>query len=802
MRSHTQWAASVVTTLAALVFPLSVAAGPFTANGTQPGLAHPISASANCMFCHGTYDAAHHLEPGETWQGSMMAQAGRDPLFWGALDVANHDLPSVGEWCLRCHAPAAFLGGRAGPPAGSPDGCTLQGKLDQPDTDFDGVTCHLCHRMVVNQTPPPGQATRYFENAQWWLDDTDCGGQGEPCRQGPYSYPTDGIFAPLHPWQFSSYVETSELCATCHNVTSPAHNLLVAGVDTGIRFPIERTYREWQESDFGFGPIVPGPEFTECQGCHMPDAGVNPAFASSFGINNHAGDLPIHQFAGGNAWVPDVLRQAYPALGIDASLTLTRDFALDQLQHQSATMTVAVPPLVVPGDTMPVSVTVTNLTGHKLPTGYPEGRRMWLHVEARDAANTLLWESGAYDPSSGVLTRDTQAKVYEARQGVWDAGSATCVTESSGSELFHFVKNDCVALDNRIPPKGFTGGADPQTNPVAYAYPETAPGSGTLAHWDVTSYAIPVPPSALSPVTVTATLRYQTTSKEYVDFLLDEALANSFPDDCLERSTGFPGKPRAAVLFDYWTAYDRSPPVDMASAQGSTPVASVDPFLCYRARPTKGSAPFGRVLGIGLADRFGTASDDARKPVALCAPADAGGGLTDATTHLASYQIATSHGSSAPPVQPARTITDRFGTLTLDAIRRVELLVPAARGTGLPPPDPGSHGVDTFACYKVKRSSGAPALPRGLEMTVSTGLTTPAKRFTVKSVARLCLAADRDGTGYQNPAAALMCYRVKAAKGEPHFTPATGEPVNDVLGPLVLDAIGESTLCVPATVVP
>src|SRR5262249_52768649 len=157
---------------------------------------------------------------------------------------------------------------------------------------------------------------------------------------------------------------------------------------------------------------------------------------------------------------------------------------------------------------------------HKLPTGYPEGRRTWLHVEARDATSTLVWESGAYDAATGVLTRDAQAKVYEAKQGVWNPGTATCVTASGGDELFHFAKNDCVALDNRIPPLGFTGGTDLQTNPVGYTYPETAPGSGKLVNFDVTSYTIPIPANAVSPVTVTATLRYQTTSKEYVDFLL------------------------------------------------------------------------------------------------------------------------------------------------------------------------------------------------------------------------------------------------------------------------------------------
>ena len=39
-----------------------------------------------------------------------------------------------------------------------------------------------------------------------------------------------------------------------------------------------------------------------------------------------------------------------------------------------------------------------NLTGHKLITGYPEGRRMWLNIKWYDASGNLLREDGAYGP--------------------------------------------------------------------------------------------------------------------------------------------------------------------------------------------------------------------------------------------------------------------------------------------------------------------------------------------------------------------------------------------------------------------
>ena len=42
----------------------------------------------------------------------MMANAMRDPLFWAAVDVANKDYPGAGDFCLRCHTPPGWMGGR------------------------------------------------------------------------------------------------------------------------------------------------------------------------------------------------------------------------------------------------------------------------------------------------------------------------------------------------------------------------------------------------------------------------------------------------------------------------------------------------------------------------------------------------------------------------------------------------------------------------------------------------------------------------------------------------------------------
>lgn len=576
---------------------LGEAGGPFTPNATQPVIAHPIEyAFADpglCENCHGNYDDPNDIEPFNLWSGSMMANAGRDPLFWAAVDVANNDAPGAGEYCLRCHAPKAWLEGRANAGAGTvgdADGCMLEGNINESQNDlfegndFEGVTCHLCHRMMINPSPPPGELGNYLENAQYWIDDGDCTDPGSgPCRRGPYDYVPPDDTEPPHEWAYSEYHTQSQFCATCHNVTSPTHNLIDEnGIDTGVPFPIERTYGEWLASDYA---VDMGPSFQDCQDCHMPEVGVADAYACVLPFNDRTGDMPGHDFVGGNTWIPGLLRDQYGAT-IDIGTAFDDTIARAQLLLQGAAQVeVLAPPAVGPGGNLQFDVRVTNLSGHKLPTGYSEGRRMWVHVEVLEGDNDVIWESGAYDPLTGILTRDSQAKVYESRRGIWNSlGNNTCdIVNASGIEEFHFVLDNCIALDNRIPPLGFTGGTDPEVSPVAYTYPETSPGSGVLVNYDDSSYVLALPIDALPPLTVRATLRYQTSSKEYVEFLRDSAVANSFPDDCISRSAAWDWplnlpvgqRSRGEFLFWLWDE-SKSAPFDMTTQAA---VVAIDPEI-------------------------------------------------------------------------------------------------------------------------------------------------------------------------------------------------------------------------------
>jgi hypothetical protein len=98
-------------------------------------------------------------------------------------------------------------------------------------------------------------------------------------------------------------------------------------------------------------------------------------------------------------------------------------------------------------------------------------------------------------------------KVYEVKQGI--TPELAQVLGKEAGESFHFVLNNTVVKDNRIPPRGYTV--------AAYDRPGMVPVGATYTDgqfWDETVYPVPD-----NTARVVASFYYQTSSKEYIDFL-------------------------------------------------------------------------------------------------------------------------------------------------------------------------------------------------------------------------------------------------------------------------------------------
>jgi hypothetical protein len=297
--------------------------------------------------------------------------------------------------------------------------------------------------------------------------------------------------------------------------------------------PVERTFSEWSNSEYAAGGVY-APQFaggkadgivSTCEDCHMRD--VTGRGSNVSGSPNRT-DLGLHDFTGGNTFVPDIIPDFYPGVVDPAALQAGKARAVRMLQLAAT--------LGVTPDSAGVLVRVTNETGHRLPSGYPEGRRMWLHVEALDPGGQPVYESGAYDSGTGVLDHDADLKIYEIHGGL--SPSLAGALGFPAGPSFHFVLNDTVYFDDRIPPRGFTNAAFKaiQSPPVGYSYDDGQ-------YWDDTRYDIPADAES-----VRVTLYYQSTSKEYVEFLRDANVTNNAGLD----------------LYNAWVNQGMAPPVAMA----------------------------------------------------------------------------------------------------------------------------------------------------------------------------------------------------------------------------------------------
>jgi hypothetical protein len=233
---------------------------------------------------------------------------------------------------------------------------------------------------------------------------------------------------------------------------------------------------------------------------------------------------------GGSTWLPPLIAAMYPEQVNAAAVQAGVERAHDMLENAAD--------LEAGQQGARLSVRVINQTGHKLPTGYPEGRRIWLNTRFFDAAGALLAESGAYDGQTGELTADTEAKVYAVHPGIDE--NITGLTGLPEGPSLHFVLNNRIFKDNRIPPKGFTNEAFAGFggSPAGYSYADSQ-------HWDDSLYRIPA-----GAIRAEVRLFYQSTSKEFIEFLRDENRTNS----------------KGQEMYDLWYNNDKCPPVLMASA--------------------------------------------------------------------------------------------------------------------------------------------------------------------------------------------------------------------------------------------
>ncbi len=617
----------ILTLIAPAAFAAVVVPNEIKMPGTQPEEV-TIEAPNRCLNCHEGYETNPRVEPGFGWLGSAMGNAGRDPIFWATLAIAEQDFDGAGDLCIRCHSSGGWMGGRSTPTDGS----------GLAASDEDGIDCDTCHQMtnpdmsehigtmntpfIANQGDSlnPSLAQEGYYGSGMYALSNDYG------KLGPYA---EGDAVARHQFTESNFHRDVDFCGTCHDVSNSAVGDLAPNAGTQPGAPdvinswdfdpigspnlggpveekaafnnppyaygiVERTYSEYKSSplsstlvdDFGTLPAdlqdprgslynaymaattdgtrsanyVDGdPRYFSCQTCHM--RAITGRGCDKNNAPNRL-DQPMHDQTGGNYWV-------YPLVQYqDQQGTLRLGGGLSALQIEAQNDgTMRAKSHLTQAGTLDVTgdlVRITNMTGHKLISGYPEGRRMWLNIKWFDANSVEMtadevgaWgelpttavnpvDGSTFIPKSIMNLADPRLKVYEVHPAMtkewadvllsinypatmplsfdrlsgdpdFTLGELAALPAGEYHETFHFVLNNHVAFDNRIPPYQMSYDEAQKRNalPVPANQYGGTPG-GAYQHWDEFDISAIAPAGAVS---ADLTLYYQGTSWEYVQFL-------------------------------------------------------------------------------------------------------------------------------------------------------------------------------------------------------------------------------------------------------------------------------------------
>lgn len=468
-----------------------------------------------CAPCHDASPRAAALRgpdgadasPHGLWKGTMMAQSFYDP-YWRAklareVEVGGLARAEVESLCLRCHAPAAFhhdrlLGARPR---------TFE-ELRSDAAARDGVNCTVCHRITgealrepqtFNGLPPHDRLPRIW---------------------GPYPNPVAGPMRVHTGYEvtYGQHMVESSLCATCHTLTT--HH---AGSD----FPEQSPYLEWRNSVFSYEDGMTD-ESRSCQACHMPDQGSmriahNPG-GRDFPFLGDRTEVRGHRFVGGNAFMLELMADHAEELGILAPPEALRETAREtRRQLAEDTASVAITGVRREDGGLHFAVHVENLTGHKLPTGYP-GRRAWLEVVVT-VAGAPWFATGVVDEHGRIVPRGTafglphrdvirtanEVQVYELVAFDEDGAPTPLLTRMATR-----------GKDNRILPRGWRSDGPHvlETSPVGVADDPDFRGGSDRVRFELAD--LPA-----GRVEVGARLLYQTLPPSWVDDLRESGAADA-----------------------------------------------------------------------------------------------------------------------------------------------------------------------------------------------------------------------------------------------------------------------------------
>ncbi len=405
-----------------------------------------FSGSGQCVLCHlpGAPNTSALLdEHGNDismvtyWRATMMANAAKDPLWQAKVKAEVNTHPElqgiIEDKCTTCHAPM----GRTEAYYDGADQYTFAEMLSD-SLAMDGVSCTVCHQIQEVQPLDGDSFSGHFTITDQRL------------IYGPYQNPVGTMmqnatnFTPV----YSPHISRSELCGTCHTLFTPYVD--AEGNILG-EAPEQTTYLEWLNSNYPDNGV-------ECQTCHVPRIDT-PVIISNrpFSLASRS-PFGKHEFVGGNQYMLKILKAFRTEIGVTAS-EAELDSVITRTKRQLTQNSVALTLDAYWHETGDLfsTVTVENLTGHKLPSGYPS-RRMWLVFTLYDEAGDTVFTSGAWDDNFEIIGLDTD---YEPHYDVITAEDQVQIYQPvpkdyQGNHTYTLLHIAGYLKDNRIPPEGYS----------------------------------------------------------------------------------------------------------------------------------------------------------------------------------------------------------------------------------------------------------------------------------------------------------------------------------------------------------
>lgn len=307
--------------------------------------------------------------------------------------------------------------------------------------------------------------------------------------------------------------------------------------------------------------------------------------------------------------------------------------------------------------------------------------------------------------------------------------------------------------------------------------------------------AIPLAATLESPGVATVTVRVQTIADEPVILDVTATLATSGAPTPTPSAT-----PTAPTPTPTASPTPSPTPTPRPSPNPTPSTGEHDAFACYVVRTRTGTPQLPSIPGLALRDDLESTVVELVRERRLCNPASVDGATpVDPATHLACYAIRPE--VDEDPILPETlTITNRFGEQTVrflsESTDRTLCIAAEAHLEGTAADEAGDR--QSLRCRRV-RGVPRPGLRPVPELEIADELQT--RRMRVRRIESLCTPVAVGGDPIVDPQAALACYAVSQAPGQPAFRPpGTIELSSEVGAQSVTARNGQRMVCVPTRV--